>query len=196
MVWYDTIAPSYEELYGDEQKYKHMIILRKLLNKLVRTNPQEGAFKLVDLGCGSGLLMESLRTNESLLQGDLINHLYYIGLDLSLSLLEYARKRIRHLSWPADVIAGDIGRVPLRDNSSDLTLAITVLRCHDPLSILIRELERISGEKALTAYTILCSDESLLERIMNTFKEAEALTGRETLIISRGIKSNDECLED
>jgi ubiquinone/menaquinone biosynthesis C-methylase UbiE len=74
MSWYyDTIAPSYNELYGEEQLNKW-----KLVKKLI---PIKGL--VLDAGCGTGIITKELGN--------------VIGIDVSLELLKQCESSLRVL---------------------------------------------------------------------------------------------------
>lgn len=70
MEYYDAIAPSYNELYGDEQLNKY-----RGIEDLCR-----GA-RILDIGCGTGLLLKHLRDSGA-------DPELYVCLDISREMLE------------------------------------------------------------------------------------------------------------
>lgn len=103
-IYYDAIARGYDELYGNEQRRKYQIGLKVL-------KPQR---RVLDIGCGTGLLMEELED------------VFYIGIDISLGMLERARERKTKLL--ADVIRADARSLPFRSNSFNTCYSFTVLQ--------------------------------------------------------------------
>ncbi len=117
MEWYDSIAPSYDGLYVNEQRKKYLVISKVLKNEYR---------KVLDVGCGSAeFLLFSCKVNPS--------NALYIGIDISFNLLTIARKKTLFLanacSSIAEFIAGDLSALPLRkDARFDLILLVSVLR--------------------------------------------------------------------
>ena len=140
MVYYDTIAPSYRELYGAEQLPKYSTSVR-----LSRRS------RILDLGCGVGLLYEyavSLGVEVEL----------YVGIDLSFEFLRELRARYSREGL-AEAVAGDIDRLPIRDGAGVFTnvYSFTVYTCGygNPEAVL-RVLNLSSTEEV--AISVLCSD--------------------------------------
>ena len=48
--WYDALSKNYDELYGEEQAKKHAKVLQLLGNREFNI--------MVDVGCGTGMLLE------------------------------------------------------------------------------------------------------------------------------------------
>lgn len=103
---YDEIANFYDELYGNEQKRKY-IIVKNLLSSKINT--------ILDLGCGTGLFSEYLSSN-----------IYYICLDLSLSMLDVFKNRRREKRI-ADIICADMNLLPFRKSSFKAITTITAI---------------------------------------------------------------------
>ena len=140
MVYYDTIAPSYRELYGAEQLPKYSTSVR-----LSRRS------RILDLGCGVGLLYEyavSLGVEVEL----------YVGIDLSFESLRELRARYSREGL-AEAVAGDIDRLPIRDGAGVFTnvYSFTVYTCsYSNPEAALRVLDLSSTEEV--AISVLCSD--------------------------------------
>ncbi len=103
--YYDALAEGYDELYGEEQRRKYFSGLRML----------EPSFKVLDVGCGTGLLLECLPEGT-----------YYLGIDVSLGMLRKALlKRGKRL---ADFVLADAEMLPLRSSSFPTCYSFTALQ--------------------------------------------------------------------
>ncbi len=122
--YYNAIAKGYDELYGEEQRRKY----RKGLEML------EPSGKLLDIGCGTGLLIEEL--------GDLV----YFGIDVSLEMLKVAKKR--GASAVVNLILADVQLMPFRSNAFKTCYSFTVLQNVPNKGAFLSEVNRIC-EKAL-----------------------------------------------
>lgn len=123
---YDVPAERYDELYGEEQ-YEKYEIASSALGKSIQE------FNIVaDIGCATGLFGEYLRSKgfEGL----------YIGIDMLEDRLKAARQKSNG-SWM--LIQADAERLPLRTNSIDLVVCITVIHLLN-VENAVRELVRIS----------------------------------------------------
>ena len=126
---YDVPAEGYRELYGEEQLQKYDLIFRN------STIDLENVERVLDVGCGIGLLREYLR--ELGFDG------LYIGLDiLEDRIMEAKKNRDRN----SDLILADAHHLPFRDRSFDLIALITVahlLKIEESLKELKRASKRI-----------------------------------------------------
>ena len=120
MEWYDKLAPSYDELYGEEQvkKYGMALSLEEVLRKDL----------VLDVGCGTGLFLEFL--------GNRSPPAFYVGVDFSSGMLSF-RKRSKEVAH--DYVLADAEFLPFKDSCFDKVFSITVLQ--DSLSA-----ERMEGE--------------------------------------------------
>ncbi|MCS7132521.1 MAG: class I SAM-dependent methyltransferase [Aigarchaeota archaeon] len=125
---YDVPAEGYDELYGKEQ-YEKYVVASAALGESIRE------FSIVaDIGCATGLFGEYLRSVgfEGL----------YIGVDVLEDRLEIMRRKSSG-SWMP--IQADAEHLPLRTNSIDLAVCITVIHLLD-VGKAVEELLRISRE--------------------------------------------------
>lgn len=103
---YDEVAEIYDELYGGEQRRKHVLV-KNLLHP--------GTSTVLDLGCGTGLFAEYLPSNT-----------YYICLDASPRMLGVFKKKRR--DWKvSDAVCADMGSPPFRESSFDAITIITAI---------------------------------------------------------------------
>jgi len=137
---YNRTYNSYDELYGEEQVRKYLIALRRIS---VKGN-------VLDVGCGTGLLLEFLKS-----QGLLNNIKRYVCLDISEGMLGVAYKRIEKFCKGKCLgILADALHLPFREKSFDFTLSFTVLDLlTDPLKG-VREMLRVT-RKALVVSSLI-----------------------------------------
>lgn len=101
---YDQIAGIYDSLYGQEQYRKNAVASTFI----------KGKEKIIDIGCGTGILGEMLQNSE-----------YYLCVDLSEGMLQvFKRKKLKVLS---DALLADAEHLPLREASFEVATCITVL---------------------------------------------------------------------
>jgi SAM-dependent methyltransferase len=91
-----------------------------------------GGEAVADIGCGNGAYLAALAHRGH--AGPLL------GMDLSTGMLHAAHRRAPHVR----LIAGDAAAMPLRDHTSDVTLAMHVLYHVPDPSAAVRELRRVT----------------------------------------------------
>ncbi|MBU7018937.1 MAG: class I SAM-dependent methyltransferase [Theionarchaea archaeon] len=137
---YDRSAFCYEKRYTALQweKYEIMIDI-----------PLEG--RILDLGCGTGLLASFLYKNEGTLIGD-----YTIfGVDISLNMLQRAKPR-------EAVIQADIDFLPFRNNVFDVVLSFTSLQNLPSLDYVFTEVRRVLKPGHPFIFSVLQKEDSPL----------------------------------
>ncbi len=137
MVYYDAIAPSYNELYGDEQLSKYKGVEELCANA-----------KVLDIGCGTGLLLKYLRKSGA-------NPRLFICLDISREMLERCDKcgngaTVVERIASDMVLAGDL----FVEKFECITL-FTVLLARYDLKHLINEFTRVLSPGGKIVYTVL-----------------------------------------
>ncbi len=117
-TWYNTIAPSYEELYGEEQ-FRKVIFIKDLYRRLF------GNYKFkrgLDFGCGTGISIELLL--------EIVEEPY--ACDISEKLLNIAKHKYPNVNYiKCEGLANEF-----RD-FFDVIISITVLQdVENPLGVL------------------------------------------------------------
>ena len=114
MKYYDSISKGYEELYGEEQLSKAMIVLDNI-------KPSKKQL-LLDVGCGSGAFLELCQCRK-------------IGLDPSLKLLKKSK---------GFVVQGKAEYLPFKDRCFDFVVSITAIHNFDNVKKAINEIKRVA----------------------------------------------------
>ena len=134
MHHYNSSARVYDAQYCEEQD-------AKMKTALSSTNLKKGSLVL-DAGCGTGLLFKRVGRSVKLL----------VGLDMSPRILKEAKKRAKQLPAVA-VVRADADFTPFQNNVFDATFAITLLQnVPDPL-VTLREMKRVSKDRAFIVAT-------------------------------------------
>lgn len=138
MRWYNSLAESYDELYGEEQATKHRLLLQEL---------GEPRGRILDAGAGS-MLLERL-----LLEEGPRHDLWLVALDVSNMLTKaYAMLRASPL---IDAVLGDIFNTPFRPFTFDGVYSITVLGGYgDEALKAVRLMSELLRERGLMVLTL------------------------------------------
>ena len=127
---YEATAGGYDSLYRAEQFEKYFVALRKF--------PPRG--KVLDAGCGTGLLIEFLGV-----QGLTSNVDLYVCLDYSWEMVWRATSRRRvFLDGRGLQVMGNVLHLPFQDKTFDIVYSFTVLDLVDDLEMALTELLRVS----------------------------------------------------
>lgn len=105
------LKKEYEVMFNMEDEYWWYIGLRELLKSFIeRINKQGGKLKILDAGCGTGMMLESCKYHEA------------YGLDFSKEALKYCR--LRNLT---DLLRGSINDLPFKNNYFDIVFSFDVI---------------------------------------------------------------------
>jgi len=134
---YDRLAGIYDSLYGEEQKAKIKVIFKIM-------NAEVGGLVL-DIGCGTGLLMEYLAAESECL----------VGVDLSIESLKKAIKRSRRLGaeHTVSLIRADAENLPFRSEIFDRVFALTLLQNIPSPRRVLMEIVRVAKDGSQVAVT-------------------------------------------
>ena len=132
--FYDQLGGRiYDIRYRDEQKIKY----GKLLN-MVDLGKN---YLILDDGCGTGLLIRSLKT-------------YVVGLDISENLIFTARKRLKRRRY-VSLIISDAEELPIRSNIFDLVFSVTLLQNLNNSVKALNEMRRVAKKEGKILVTAL-----------------------------------------
>lgn len=141
---YDRSAFCYDKRYRSIQWEKYKIMI---------TGPIHG--RILDLGCGTGLLSEFLQKNV-------------IGIDISLNMLKEAKSR-------ESVLQADIDFLPFRDAVFDAVVSFTCLQNLPSPDYVFKEVRRVLKEGCPFIFTVLQKKFSpgIVEKVTPSFTVAE-----------------------
>jgi SAM-dependent methyltransferase len=102
--------------------------------------------RVLDLGCGTGALLESTRTATAAA---------YLGIDAAPNMVESARTNLRALGRPQTFNAevGDVTNLALPDGSFDVIVGLGLLEYFDDPRIVIREAVRVAAPGGLLVFS-------------------------------------------
>jgi ubiquinone/menaquinone biosynthesis C-methylase UbiE len=131
---YDALSTSYDDLYSGEQSEKH--------ERIIETLKGRGFERFVDVGCGTGKLLETVLSRTTLA----------IGIDLSRQMLIKARRRINDRS--AQFVRAEASHLPLQDRVADGVVSVSVSEHGPSFAEQFQELSRIATKNAVLSMTV------------------------------------------
>lgn len=131
------------ELWGNRELTLVQLQVLNVLDSLCRALPSGS--RIIDLGCGDGIILKQLISKYPLLEG--------YGVDISQEALSY-------LNPPLKTYCSDLESLPFQDNFFDLCFSIDVLEhiIPDKLTTVIGEIHRVSRGAILLVSPFLESD--------------------------------------
>ncbi len=136
---YDSLAALYDAQYAEEQNAK----IKAALNHV---DLEEDSLVL-DVGCGTGLLFEHVGGSIELL----------VGLDISLKILEKAKKRVKRFP-NMTLIRADADFLPFSNDVFDEIFAITLLQNTPNPILTLNEMKRVGKRPLIIVVTGLKKD--------------------------------------
>lgn len=140
-----------------------MKVVEKLLQQLDPAELPEGA-RLLDVGCGTGRLLEQLVNRFPPLQ--------LTGLDLAPGMLERARER---LPDSVQLLQGDAEQLPFSDGSFDLVLSSSTFQWLNDLTGCFCEVKRVLAKGGLFRFCFF--GEGTLKELGDEWQNALHLSG-------------------
>lgn len=128
---YDVTAEIYDERYSEEQHRKY--------HKTLQNMPIEGA-KVLDVGCGSGMLFPEIATQAELV----------VGVDVSFGLLKKAKE---HKTKNVHIVQADADHLPFHDGAFDAAFSFTVLQNMPKPQKTLQEIKRTITKNGKIAAT-------------------------------------------
>ncbi|MFT4344009.1 MAG: class I SAM-dependent methyltransferase [Candidatus Woesearchaeota archaeon] len=124
-TYYDFIAPSYNELYGDEQRRKVEIVRSHLV-----ITPKT---RILDVGCGNGISSDF--------------NCYCVGIDPSKELISQAQRRDKNKKHTYKVArAEDIDRFGFRPHEFDYIVCISAVHHIVGLEVFLKKARKYASK--------------------------------------------------
>ncbi|HDI74450.1 MAG: class I SAM-dependent methyltransferase [Thermoprotei archaeon] len=142
--YYNIISSVYDELYGGEQRRKYELLYRFL-----------GKGLLLDAGCGTGLLSEFLAERKLCCE--------YIGVDVSIGMIQVARRKGRRGSF----IVGCVEYLPFRRCVFDYVVAVTLVQNLLDIGVFIKEAVRVLRKGGVLIVTVLLKKRDLVNDVLD-----------------------------
>ena len=162
--WYDVLAPSYDELYGQEQDLKHKIILERIGSR------RAGTF--LDVGCGTGRLLQQAENMYDI----------GIGIDISIHMLLIAKHR---RSSRTDLVQAISSRLPFRQDIVDCIVSVSTSKAGPDLSELIAESGRVGRKGSVLAVIGFDQPANVIGAAETRGEFSAKINDRETLSVFR-----------
>lgn len=123
---------------GNHKKYINKnplmnLVISNFVNQVKQLVDSEDINNILDVGCGEGFIINSLKKNN------------LIGIDISENALTIAKKN----NPECMLCKGNIYGLPLKKNSFDLVIALEVLEHLDNFEIAINEIKRVTVKYCL-----------------------------------------------
>ena len=169
---YNSSSSFYDSRYRQIQETKYHIILKNfdLTRKVI-----------LDLGCGTGLFIEYL-SRRKLEQKKNLD--YYVGLDISWNMLLEFRSKFEKLKGKnISLLLSDIENLPFRDNQFFSVLSLTSFQNLPDVKKGIKELLRVSRNRADFKFSILKkkTDLKILVDFLKSFVVIDQVLNKENL---------------
>ena len=120
---------EYERMYRFEDRYWWFIARRHLITSLLeRHYARDGQCRILDIGCGTGAMLDELRPFGSV-----------VGADFSPEALQFCVTR----GAPADLARADVRRLPFADASFDVVTAMDIVEHIDDDKAACSEIFRV-----------------------------------------------------
>lgn len=158
--WYNSLAGSYDELYGKEQAVKHEAVLKAVENSRFNL--------LIDVGCGPGVLLERASRNSD----------RSVGFDLSINMLKIAKAGRAERT---DFVRASSRFLPIADGGVDCVISISTLEADSNVPAHLAELNRVRAPSGLAIISLFHHQIDTASRVFPDSTRSLKLSDRETL---------------
>lgn len=165
---YDLTAYMYDRRYMKIQREKYEAVLANI----------HRAGRILDLGCGTGMLLMSLEKRAK----------FAVGVDMSAEMLGAAKKR----ATKTGLVLADADHLPFADESFDVVVSVTLLQNMPDPERTVRELVRVlqpGGKAIITSLKRKHSPEQLttwaIAANLKPLKIGEMSSGEDIICVAR-----------
>jgi demethylmenaquinone methyltransferase/2-methoxy-6-polyprenyl-1,4-benzoquinol methylase len=159
--YYDGIAKGYDELHGEEQLKK-----LELIGREIHTDPElkdfiKSPYKLLDVGCGTGISTGFFKTQEK--------H----GIDPSTNLINIARK-----NYPlCEFAVGRAEKLLDKDKQFDIVISLTAIQNFNDIEKGLDEIRRVGRNHFILTFLKKSPKHGLIDELIkekfNVIKKIE-----------------------
>lgn len=160
--YYDSIAPGYDNLYGEEQRKK-----LELIKNQIRISSN---INILDIGCGSGI-SSNFDCNV-------------IGIDPSKNLIKIAQsndKNPNHLYFVGK--CENLSEFNFSNKQFDIIISISAIHHVNDLELFIPELKRIGKKFIFSVLNRISNKENIINIISNNFNITKTIEEDKDIII-------------
>lgn len=136
---YARLAPQYDSRWAS--------YIRRTVRETLQRTPLQAGIRVLDVGCGTGVLLEELSTAEPTLK--------LAGIDLSEEMLKVARSRLGSV---ADLRQGLAEELPFEDAGFDIVVSSSVLHDVRGPEKALGEMRRVLTSSGQVVITDWCRD--------------------------------------
>lgn len=172
---YEQTASHYDSRYSTLQLDKYKFILKSYQGLEFKdgkhyTQDRHKSHLVVDLGCGTGLLVDFLSSQR------VVSHSRYLGIDISIAMLEIAKDRCHSgRAMITGYVQGDVTHAPIREGRGNRIFSISVLQNLDPrhLGRFLDEINRVSSKNSVIFLSFLHKPplRHMMPKVENKLKE-------------------------
>lgn len=158
--WYNSLAGSYDELYGKEQALKHEAVVKAVENRRFNL--------MVDVGCGPGVLLERTSRNSD----------RSVGFDLSINMLKIAQAGRTERT---DFVLASSRFLPIADGMVDCLVSISTIEADSNVPAHLAELNRIRAPGGLAIISLFHDKSETGTNLLSGSTRQLKLSDRETV---------------
>jgi ubiquinone/menaquinone biosynthesis C-methylase UbiE len=155
-TYYDTIAPSYDELYETEQ-YEKLKLIYHHLDK----DDKNSAVTILDVGCGTGITARLFKCN------------LFVGIDPSLKLLRYAKEKFSQASWVRAVAE----HIPFKSSIFDTVIALTAVHNFKSITAGLGEIKRTAKRRVILTVLYRCKNYHQICKLISEYFKVDKIIG-------------------
>ena len=159
--YYNSIAKGYDELHGEEQLKKLELIGREIKTDIKLQDIIKPTYKLLDVGCGSGISTAFFKVKEKL------------GIDPSSELIKIAIKNYPTVKFAVQ----SAENLLFKDKTFDIVISLTAIQNFEDMQKGLKEIKRVGKAKYILTFLKKSPKheliDSLIKKEFNIVKKIE-----------------------
>jgi ubiquinone/menaquinone biosynthesis C-methylase UbiE len=148
--YYSSIAKGYDELHGEEQLKKLELVGREIKTDSKLANFIKPTYKLLDVGCGSGISTAFFKVKEK------------YGIDPSKELIKIAIKNYPTIKFSIQ----SAEKLSFKDKQFDIVISLTAIQNFDDLESGFSEIKRVGRGRYILTFLKKSSKHELIDSLI------------------------------